>query len=75
MPRLDIRGRAQLGNTGFDVSYVLIEGSAVPGIGLEVGQPVDVDPDPVFVESNVFFYVGAVEPPEQVYKPRGPVVD
>lgn len=75
MPRFEIKGRAQLDDSGFDVSYVLVEGSAVPGVGLEIAQAADVDPDPVFVEGNVFFYTGAVEPPEQVYEPWGPVVD
>lgn len=75
MPRLEIQGRAHLCDSGFDVSYVLVKGSAVPGVCLEIAQPVDIDPDPVLVEGNVFFYAGAVESPEQVYKPRGPVVD
>ncbi|MNT60507.1 hypothetical protein D3C72_1980910 [compost metagenome] len=75
MPRFEIQGRAQLGYSGFDISYVLIEGGTVPSVGFEIAQPVDVDPNPVLIKSNVFFNSWAVEPPEQVYKPWGPVVD
>ena len=75
MSRFEIQGRAQLGDSGFDVSYVLVEGSAVPSVGLEIARSIDVDSDPVFVKGDIFFYAGVVEPPEQLYKPRGPVVD
>lgn len=73
--RFEIQGWAQLGDSGSDVSYVLVEGSTVPSVGLEIARPADIDPDPVFIEGNVFFYAGTVELPEQIYKSRGLVIN
>lgn len=58
MPGLEIQGRTQLGNSGLDVLYVVVEGRSIPSVSLEIARSVNVDPDAIFIKGNVFLMPG-----------------